>query len=245
MARNSPINLDVRSNADGFQLSGGTTPRTLSLTGGDVTMTGSGSFTYTYPGASTTLVGTDVAQTLSKKTWAANTTSDPSFLITASSAVNVSSPTDGMVWYNGTNLNFRHGSTTRDLTRPRRQILVTFCSGYTPSGTGADTIVFRVPESPADGTTSLAYNVRRLQIRVETADAGTSSVQVERSTGSGSFSASNMMSSALSISGGGTYEANTQTFSTTSVNSGDKMRLNFTAVAGHEDFTVTLLLEEA
>lgn len=127
-----------------------------------------------------------------------------------------------------------------------RVVLVTFCSGFTPSGTGADSVVFRVPESSADGTTSVTYNVRRLQIRVETASANTTSVQVERSTAAGAFSGSNMMSSALSISGSSTYEANTQTFSTTTVASGDKMRLNFTALgAGHATFTITLLLEEA
>lgn len=49
--------FNFTSNADGFQIAGGTTPRTLLLAGGDVNMTGSGSNTYTFPGATDTLVG--------------------------------------------------------------------------------------------------------------------------------------------------------------------------------------------
>jgi len=44
-----------------------------------------------------------------------NTTSTASLLLAPSSAVNVSSPTSGMLWWNGTNLNFRTGSSTVDL----------------------------------------------------------------------------------------------------------------------------------
>lgn len=46
---------------------------------------------------------------------AANTTTNASILFNASSSVNVTSPTSGMMWWNGTNLNFRTGSATVDL----------------------------------------------------------------------------------------------------------------------------------
>ena len=45
----------------------------------------------------------------------AATTSAASLLISPSSAVNPSSPVNGQLWYNGTNLNFYNGSTTKDL----------------------------------------------------------------------------------------------------------------------------------
>ena len=49
--------LSLQANADGFQVSGGTTSRTLKLQGENITMTGSGTNTYTYPVATSTLLG--------------------------------------------------------------------------------------------------------------------------------------------------------------------------------------------
>lgn len=57
MAKNSAVNLDITVNADGFDISGGTTVRKFSVTGSDVTLTGSGSNTHTFPSASDTLLG--------------------------------------------------------------------------------------------------------------------------------------------------------------------------------------------
>lgn len=45
----------------------------------------------------------------------AATTARASLVLTSSSGTNVTSPTSGMLWWNGTNLNFRTGSTTVDL----------------------------------------------------------------------------------------------------------------------------------
>ena len=131
--------------------------------------------------------------------------------------------------------------------RQKRPLYLTFCSGFTPVASGVDSVVLRIPDSPADGSTSLSYNVRELFIRVETPSAGTSSVQVEYYTGTGVFSATgNMMSAALSISGASTYEAATTSFSQTTLASGNKVRLNFTALnSTHANFFVQLLLEEA
>ena len=130
--------------------------------------------------------------------------------------------------------------------RQKRPLYLTFCAGFTPSASGVDSAVLRIPDSATDGTTALTYNVREFFIRVETASAGTSSVQLEYYTGTGAFSATgNMMTSALSISGANTYESSTTTFSQATLTSGNKVRLNFTALDGtHTNFFIQLLLEE-
>jgi cytoskeletal protein CcmA (bactofilin family) len=63
MAKQSSVNLDITNNADGFDISGGTTSRKLTVTGGDVTLSGTGNATITFPTTSTTLAGLDIAQT--------------------------------------------------------------------------------------------------------------------------------------------------------------------------------------
>jgi hypothetical protein len=66
---NSSVNLSIANNADGWQAGGGTTVRTLTITGSNHTLgtnsdqTATG--TFTYPGASDTLAGIATAQTWS------------------------------------------------------------------------------------------------------------------------------------------------------------------------------------
>ena len=130
--------------------------------------------------------------------------------------------------------------------RQKRPLYLTFCAGFTPVASGVDSVVLRIPDSPADGSTSVTYNVRELFVRVETASAGTTSVHVQYYTGTSAFSSSgNLMTTALSITGGSTYEASTTTFSQTTLSSGNKVRLNFTALdSTHTNFFIQLLLEE-
>jgi hypothetical protein len=130
--------------------------------------------------------------------------------------------------------------------RQKRPLYLTFCAGFTPAASGVDSVVLRIPDSPADGSTSVTYNVRELFVRVETASAGTTSVHVQYYTGTSAFSSSgNLMTTALSITGGSTYEASTTTFSQTTLSSGNKVRLNFTALdSTHTNFFIQLLLEE-
>jgi hypothetical protein len=129
--------------------------------------------------------------------------------------------------------------------RQKRPLYLTFCAGFTPSASGVDSVVLRIPNSPADGTTGLTYNVREFFIRVEAPSSGTSSVQVEYYNGTGVFTATNMMTSALSITGASTYESSTTTFSQATLSSGNKVRLNFTVLDGtHTNFFIQLLLEE-
>ena len=77
MAKNSAVNLDITNNADGFDISGGTTARKLTATGADITLTGSGSNVYTFPTASDTLVGRDSTDTLTNKTLTSPTLTTP------------------------------------------------------------------------------------------------------------------------------------------------------------------------
>lgn len=59
----NPSNQQFTNNADGFTIGGGTTARTLTTTGGNVTVTGSGSAVMTLPTTSDTLAGLGTAQT--------------------------------------------------------------------------------------------------------------------------------------------------------------------------------------
>ena len=65
MAKQSSVNLDITNNADGFDISGGTTARKLGITGGDVTIAGSGSAVVTFPTTSTTIAGLGITQSFS------------------------------------------------------------------------------------------------------------------------------------------------------------------------------------
>ena len=57
MATQNSINSTFANNADGFSHSGGVTPRVLTVTGADMTLTGSGANTYTFPSSTDTLAG--------------------------------------------------------------------------------------------------------------------------------------------------------------------------------------------
>lgn len=75
MAKNSAVNLDITPNADGYSIAGGTTPRTLTITAGNLTLSSGGANTYTFPAATGTLVSRDSTDTLTNKTIAGSTNS--------------------------------------------------------------------------------------------------------------------------------------------------------------------------
>jgi len=62
MAKQSSVNLDITNNADGFDISGGTIVRKLGISGGDVTIAGSGSAVVTFPSTTTTIAGIGITQ---------------------------------------------------------------------------------------------------------------------------------------------------------------------------------------
>ena len=63
MAKQNSVNLDITNNADGFDVSGGTTSRKLTVSGADLSLVGSGSATLTFPTTTTTIAGLGIAQT--------------------------------------------------------------------------------------------------------------------------------------------------------------------------------------
>lgn len=66
MTQNSS-NQDYQNNADGAQIAGGTVKRILKWLGANITLTGSGTNTYTFPASSDTLLGRDSTDTVTGK----------------------------------------------------------------------------------------------------------------------------------------------------------------------------------
>ena len=135
--------------------------------------------------------------------------------------------------------------TTTGHIRALRPLVVSFCAGYTPVTSGADSVVVRIPDSPEDGLIPLTYRPEEFHVRVETPSAGTSTIQLDKSSGLGAFSAIAVTS--INIAGAGIYETSTINFSTAGIflTSGDKLRLNFTTLnATHAAFSIYLELQE-
>jgi hypothetical protein len=135
--------------------------------------------------------------------------------------------------------------TTTGVIRALRPLVVSFCSGYTPVTSGADAVVIRIPDSPEDGIQQINYRPEEFHVRVETPSAGTSTIQLDKSSGVGAFSAIAVTS--INIAGAGIYETSTLNFSTAGIllTSGDKLRLNFTTLnATHANFSIYLELQE-
>ena len=145
----------------------------------------------------------------------------------------------------GTGISFSTGSTitTTGTIRAKRPIYMTFCAGYTPITTGADSVVLRVPHSPSDGTTSVTYRPQEIHIRVETPSAGTSTIILEKYTGTSAFSGTAITT--ISVSGAALYEIDHSFAAGVFFTSTDKLRLNFSALnSTHQGFSVYLEMEE-
>lgn len=152
----------------------------------------------------------------------------------------------------GTGISFSTGSTitTTGTIRAKRPLNLQFCAGYTPLSSGPDNVVLTIPDSPVDGTSQVTYLLRDFYIRVESANAGVSRIQLERSAGIGSFvlaatGSSYLAGFGLTITGAGTYVTSTTTFAGAFLTSGDNLRLNWTLLnTSHANFSAQLLLEE-
>ena len=112
--------------------------------------------------------------------------------------------------------------------------VLALCAAYTPIASGSDVAEIPVPYSPRDGISSINWNVRRLNMRVQT--AGTSSVvNIEKSTTTNGFVASTIGILTLES---GSYEAyNSSSLGT--INSGDKIRFNVTTLGTAQNWTIT------
>ena len=159
----------------------------------------------------------------------------------------VSAGAGGIAITAGTGITFSTGVliTSSGTIRAKRPLVISFCSGYTPTAAGADTVIVRIPDSPTDGTTALTYIPKEFHVRVETPSAGTSTIQLEKYTGTSAFSGTAV--SSLSITGGAVYEVQGSAFAAAglALTSNDKLRINFTDLnATHANFSVSLELEE-
>lgn len=126
--------------------------------------------------------------------------------------------------------------------RAKRAINMIIVAGFTPAGTGGDAAELVVPYKASDGTTSLTWNVRRINFRVSTA-GGAPAVTVEKYTGTGAFSATTVGS--VTLGSGASEGSQTSSFTTSTLSSGDKIRINPTALGTAAGWTVELMLEEA
>jgi hypothetical protein len=183
-----------------------------------------------FPGSGTSVLASDTSGIMS---WVAAGAGGGSGTVTTLTAGS------GITFSTGTTI------TTTGTIRAKRPLVISFCTGYTPTASGADTNVIRIPDSPTDGTTALTYIPREFHIRVETPSAGTSTIQLEKYTGTSAFSGTAV--TVLSITGGAVYEVQSSVFAAAglALTSGDKMKINFTALnATHANFSVTLELEE-
>ena len=101
MAKKNSINLDATKNADGFDLSGGTTVRKITVTGGNVTLAGGGAAVVTFPTSTSTLATLALSETFTNKTMTGtNNVITASLLKTATTEVSVSgasAPSNGQV----------------------------------------------------------------------------------------------------------------------------------------------------
>jgi hypothetical protein len=145
----------------------------------------------------------------------------------------------------GTGISFSTGSTitTTGTIRAKRPIYLTFCAGFTPINTGADNVILRVPHSPSDGLTNVTYRPQEIHIRVETPSAGTSTIILEKYTGTSAFSGTAITT--ISVSGAAVYEIDHSFAAGVFFTSTDKLRLNFSALSStHAGFSIYVEMEE-
>lgn len=200
MAKNNSSNQDYTNNSDGFDLSGGTTKRKLTLTGADITLTGSGSNTYTYPASTDTLVGRASTDTLTNKTLTApviNTaTIGTSLVPTSNDGAPLGDTThqfSDLFLATGAVLNYANGN-----------VAITHASGILTMGTGEFRITTPGTNSasiPTLGSTSTLTN-KTLTSPVLTTATITTSLVPTTDDGAALGSASNRFSDIFLASGG-------------------------------------------
>jgi hypothetical protein len=113
---------------------------------------------------------------------------------------------------------------------------IVLCAAYTPTATGADPAEIPVPYSPLNGTTPVTWSIRRLVIRSSTAETSTSSINIEKSSITQSFSAT--LVGAVTHSYGLFETASVGSFGT--VVSGDKLRFNVITLGVSTYWTVVV-----
>lgn len=109
-----------------------------------------------------------------------------------------------------------------ELDKSARRLIVTLYNGSTPSAAGADPMEYVVPYL-SDGT-SVTYEIVRAVFRQSTTGSGASQVKPQYSTGTGIFSAIELMNSPFLQAAIGAYEVSSTSFINNTINSGNKIR---------------------
>lgn len=109
---------------------------------------------------------------------------------------------------------------------------VVLCAAFTPVLVGPDVGEIPVPYS-YDGSTSLAWTVRRLDFRVQTAGTGSTAI-IEKSTTTGPFSSTSV--GTVSVDDNVYYGSNVVGLGT--VNSGDSLRFNVRSLGTTQNWTL-------
>lgn len=93
-------------NSDGWSLAAGTTSRSLTVTGGDITITGANANVYTYPGATSTLASLNLSETFTaNKLFSAGLNVSGGNLVVSGGTFSIASlATNQVLQYNGTNI---------------------------------------------------------------------------------------------------------------------------------------------
>jgi hypothetical protein len=130
----------------------------------------------------------------------------------------------------------------------KRSLIIPLMTAFTPTASGIDAGVFIVPQDPINGISSVNYNLRRVNVRVETPATGITTINVSKSTSPGVFSGANILSSDILVTGASNYEFASSSFTGfgATATSNDKFAVNFIGTAPtFANFTVELILREA
>jgi len=131
----------------------------------------------------------------------------------------------------------------------KRNLVVPLMTAFNPTQVGIDSAIFIVPQDPINGTSSMTFNFRRVNVRVETPSAaGITTINIAKSTGTGQFVGTSILSANINLTGAATYEASGTSFAVgyTTASSGDKLAINFVGVnTFHQNLTVELIAIEA
>jgi len=129
----------------------------------------------------------------------------------------------------------------------KRSLVMQLMTAFTPVSAGVDSGVFIVPQDPNDGSSSMNFTLKRVNIRVETPASGITTINIQKSTASGAFSGTNILTSSVNVTGASTYEFNSTSFTgfgATAI-SGDKLAVNFISTSStFANFTVQVIARE-
>ena len=131
----------------------------------------------------------------------------------------------------------------------KRALVIPLMTAFTPTGSGIDAGTYIIPQDPGDGTSTMNFTFKRVNVRVETPSAGISTINVVKYTGVGSSlgAQTSIISSNILINGLSSFEGNSTTFATgfSTCASGDKLYVNFVGLsATHQNFSVEIIARE-